>query len=329
LLDRVFAATGDHPNHPNVVQAVRGGLWNKLSGTVEGATPRTPEKISSDIYKFTRGPNRDVAARVFNPQDQALMERHADVLRAGVRARENVAALAKENAPVPTEVPKGPMQQLADRVLGRGQKSDEAVYSTIEGYAKSKSAKDLNTLSTLMRNLPDDLKGNFLNSFIRGLGKGQKDAFSPAIFNKEWTNLTPQTKAVLTGNAGPHVAALDDLATISKHFDEVHRRFGNPSGSGASVNFAHTLKAVALGAATGTLAGPATVIGGWLGGAGYSKFLSTPQGAASAARFARRLQKLQEIPSVGNAAATRLAARNLKNTALSLDIAANIPDQPK
>jgi hypothetical protein len=327
LLDRVFAATGDHPNHQNVVQAVRGGFWNKLAGTVEGATPRTPERIATDIYKFTRGPNRDVAARIYSPEDQALMQRHADVLRAGVRARDNVAELAKANEPTPTEVPKGPMQELADRVLGRGQKSEEAIYNTIEGYAKSKSSKDLNTLAGLMRSLPDELKGNFLNSFIRGLGKGQKDAFSPAIFSKEWGNLTPQTKAVLTGNAGQHVAALDDIATVSKHFDDIHRRFGNPSGSGQHINFAN-LASLAGAALTGTLTNPIATATLYLGGGyGLSKFLATPQGAASLARFSNRMQKLQEVPTVANAAAARLAARNMKNTALSLGIATHIPDQ--
>jgi hypothetical protein len=329
LLDRIYEATGDHPNHPNVVQAVRGGFWNKLSSAVEGTTPRSPEKISSDIYKFTRGPNRDVAARIYSPQDQALMERHADVLRAAVRAREQTAALHKANEPTPTEIPKGPMQGLADRVLGRGQKSDEALYNTIEGYAKSKGRQDLNTLAELMRNLPDELKGNFLNTFIRRLGTGQKDAFSPAIFQKEWSNLTPQTKAVLTGNAGPHVAALDDIATISKHFDDVHRRFGNPSGSGHVINFAHSLKAIAAAALTGTIAGPLGTASLWLGGVGVSKFLSTPQGAASLARLSKQMQRLQDVPTVQSAAAARLAARNMRNTALALGIHATIPVSEK
>lgn len=326
LLDRIYEATGDHPGHQNVVQAVRGGMWNKLAGAAEGVTGRTPEKTASDIYQFLHGTGRNMAGRIYSAEDQALMRRHADVLRAGQRAREDTAALAKTSEPQPTEVTRGPMEELAQRVLGRGQKSDEALYNTIEGLAKSKSRADLKTLADLMRSLPEELKGNFLNSFIRRLGTGQKDAFSPAIFEKEWNAISPQTKAVLTGNSGPHVAALDDIATISRHYDQVHRRFGNPSGSGHVINFAHGLGAVVTGMLSGALLGPLSTVGLWLGGVGVSKFLSTPAGAASLARFAKQMERLQAAPTLANAAAARLATRNMRNTAIALGIdATNIP----
>lgn len=327
LMDAVFQATGDHPNHPNVVQAVRGGIWNKLASGVEGGRPRTAEDIASKIYEFTRGPGRDVAARIYNPEDQALMQRHADVLRAAERARDNTAAFAKANKPVPTEVQKGPIQELADKVLG--QKSDEGVFRAIESYAKSKSSKDLKTLSDLTRSLPENLKANFTHNFIRRLGVARDGGFSPAIFENEWRNITPQTKSVLFGNAGAHVEALDDIATISNHYDQVHRRFGNPSGSGHTINFAHGLTSAVGAMLSGTLLGPTATVAGWLGGLGYSKFLSTPQGASSVARFARRMERFQAKPSIENAAAARMSMRNMRNTALSLGIAANIPDELK
>jgi hypothetical protein len=323
LLDGIFAATGDHPNHPNVVQAIRGGFWNHLAGTVEGSEKvRAPAQIQDNIFKFTRGPGREVAARIFTPQDQALMERHANVLTAAERARDNSAALAKANKPVPTEIQKGPMQELADRVLGRGEKPHEALYNTIESYAKSRSAGDTKKLADLMNNIPPGLKADFANTFIRRLGVGVKDEFSANNFVKEWgEHVSPGAKAVLLGNTG-HVAALDDIATVSKKFDEVQRRFGNPSGSGQVVNFGKTAALVA-GALAGTLIAPLKAIGGLYGTYKVSQMLARPQTAASIARLSRQMQRLQEVPSTANAAATSLAMRNLRNTALALGIHEN------
>jgi len=327
LLDSIYAATGDHPNHQNVVQAVRGGFWNHLAGTVEGSEKVRPAaQIQDGVFKFTRGPGRDLAARVFTPQDQALMERHANVLTAAERAREQTAALNKANKPVPTEVQKGPLQELADRVLGRGEKAPEAVYNAIEGYAKSKGGgKDIATLAKVMNSLPPELRGNFRNTFIRRLGTGVKGEFSPAVFAKEWIqNVNPQAKAVLFGD-GAHVRALDELADASRTFDEVHRRFGNPTGSGHTVNFAK-VATVAAAAATGALLGPVKLLGGWFVGRKFANFLATPQGAASASRFAKQMQRLQDVPSLANAAAARLSVRNMRNTATTLGIAHDIPD---
>jgi hypothetical protein len=218
------------------------------------------------------------------------------------------------------------MQELADQVLGRGQKSEEALFNTIEGYAKSKGGgKDIATLADVMRSIPEELRGNFRNTFIRRLGTGLRGDFSPAKFADEWTTkINPQAKAVIFGD-GAHVKALDELAAASKKFDEVHRRFGNPSGSGHTINFAK-IATVATAAATGSLLGPMHLLGGWFAGRKFANFLATPAGAASTSRFAIQMQRLQSAPSLANAAAARLSLRNLGNTATALGISHNIPD---
>lgn len=323
LIDAIHTATADHPNANNVVQAIRGGFYNKLTTAAEGV-PHPPEKIASNIEKLLG--DRETVNRVWNEQDRRLALNHARELRAAVRARDEAAALVKTNKPVPTEVTKGPAQELADRVLGRGQKAPEAVYDAIEGYAKSKGGgKDIATLAQVMASLPQELRGNFRNVFIRRLGTGLKGDFSPAKFADEWsTKVNPQAKAVLFGD-GAHVRALDDLAAASKKFDEVHRRFGNPSGSGHTINFAK-IATVAAAAATGSFLGPLHLLGGWFAGRKFANFLATPAGAASASRFATRMQRLQDAPNLANAAAARLSVRNMGNTATALGIAHNIPD---
>jgi hypothetical protein len=330
LLDAIYQATGDHPNHGNVVQAVRGGFWNKLAGAGEGATARPPERIASDINQFMN--RREMADRLYTPEEQTLARSHAATLRGAEQAREEAAALAKQTRPVPTEVTKGPMQELADRVLGRGQKSEEALFDTLEGYAKAKGGgKDVATLADVMRSIPEELKGNFRNTFIRRLGTGLKGDFSPAKFADEWaTKINPQAKAVLFGD-GAHVRALDELAAASKKFDEVHRRFGNPSGSGQTINFAKIAGLAAATAGGGALAlfAPVKLLGGWFAGRKLANFLATPAGAASASRFTTQMHRLQMVPTMANAAAARLSMNNMRNTATSLGIAHNIPDQPK
>jgi hypothetical protein len=327
LLDAIFQATGDHPNHGNVVQAVRGGVWNKLSGLGEGERGASAETVASNINKFLN--RRDMADRIYSPQDQALARGHAQVLRQAVEARDAAAQAAKTSKPVPTEVTKGPMQELADRVLGRGQKSEEALFDTLEGYAKSKGGgRDIATLARVMSSIPEELRGNFRNTFIRRLGTGLKGEFSPAKFADEWTTkVNPQAKSVLFGD-GAHVRALDDLASASKQFDQVHRRFGNPSGSGQAINFGK-IATIAGAAATGTLIGPVKLLGGWFVGRKFANFLATPQGAASASRFAQQMQRLQGNPSLGNAAAVQMSMRNMRNTALALGIETKIPDREK
>jgi hypothetical protein len=329
LLDAIYGATGDHPNHGNVVQAIRGGVWNRLATGGEGERGRTVEAIAGGIHKFMN--NREVAGRVFSEQDQALARSHANTLRGAVQARNEAAAYAKANRPVPTEVEKGPMQELADRVLGNGQKPAEAVFDTIEGYAKSKGGgKDIATLAKVMNSIPPELQGNFRSTFIRRLGTGVKGDFSPAVFAKEWgQNINPHAKKVLFGDSG-HVRSLDELAEASKRFDEVSRRFGNVSGSGHTVNFSKVAHA-GLGALAATLAGslggPLSLAGGWFGSRQFANFLATPAGAASAHRFVRAAQRLQDAPTVANAVAAKMTMRNMGNTAAALRIPHSIPTE--
>jgi hypothetical protein len=52
---------------------------------------------------------------------------------------------------------------------------------------------------------------------------------------------------------------------------------------------------------------------------GLSKFLASPIGASSAARFARAAERMNSQPSTANATAAMLALRNAINTARTLN----------
>jgi hypothetical protein len=308
LLDRITAATG---NHPDVTQAIRGGVYRSVRDD--------PAKIE----ELLRGRGQNLATRLFSPEQQQIMTAHAQELRNMARARELVPQAEKLTKPVPTKVEAGPMQKLSDAVVG-GKSGEEALFNAIEGYAKSRNAPDINRLAAVMRNLPEDLKKNFGGAFIRRLGNSAKTGeFSEAVFAKEWENITPQAKMILFGAEGPYRAHLDDIAKVSRHVEQMRAKFGNPSGTGQFVAMIEgTKKAVTVAAAmaAGHFVSPALTVIGGLGSYGYARLLARPAGAASVARFSRAIERANEAPSIGTLTAARLAYTNVANTARSLGI---------
>jgi hypothetical protein len=315
LFAKVMEATG---NDAEVHQAIRSGTWNKLSRDPEGVTPRSAERVSSDIYQHLHGRGRDVAERVFSDEQRALMRAHADSVREADRARRASPQIAKASEPVPTKVEPGPMQRLADDVIGGG-KSDEALYRSIEGLAKAKGSANVKQLAEIMRRVPQQMKGDFVHSFINRLGVSQKtQEFSPAIFAKEWESITPQAKAVLFGNAGPHLQALNDIAAVSRRLEQVQSKFGNPSGTGSVLNFSHGLTALVGSVVSGHPMVALSTVAGAIPPFMLSRYLASPVGASSIAKFSRATERLNQTPNLQNAAAAKLALRNVVNTAKSI-----------
>jgi hypothetical protein len=308
LLTRIAEATG---GDAEAMQAIRGGVWNRLSQATEGATARTPEKVASGINEFLNGSGRDVARRLFTPEQQGIMRAYADTIRAGQTARELVADVSRATKPQSMDVGIGPMQELANTVLGRGGKTDEALFSAIDAYAKSGGRGDVQTLSNIVRNLPPQDRGDLAGAIIRNLGVSPRTgAFSPDVFVSQWQTYTPQAKAILFGNAGPHRQALDDIALISNRLKQIGQRFGNPSGTAQNVNM--------LAAGAGVLAAPITTLAGVTGGAIAAKILAAPAGASSAAKWSRAYAMVTTKPSAQTIGAYQIASRNLANTANSL-----------
>lgn len=310
LYQNVMEATG---NNAELAQAIRGGVWNALSGSANAAR---------DIRDFIGNSGRDLAGRLFSPEDQALMRAHANELDAARAAREAAGDVAKSTKPKPTDVEKGPLQQLADRVIGGGQKSDEALFNTIEGYATSGNRADVKTLAQLVRHLPDEMKGDLAGSLIRNLGVSKRTGnFSPEQFVSQWTKITPQAKAIMFGNAGPHVAALNDIATIAQRLKDVKGRYGNASGSAQNSIF------TAMAAlASGSLLGAAKTATLGVTGYGLARVLASPAGASSLAKYAKAAERAARSPTAQHRAAMAMTERNLQNTARSLG-AAKPPDE--
>jgi hypothetical protein len=305
LLTRLAEATG---NDPEALQAIRGGVWNRLSQATEGTAAKPAAKVADDIGEFLNGSGRDVATRLFTPEQQGVMRAYAETLRRGGQARETLAEAAKNSKPSASSPQIGQLEELANAVLGKGAKSDEALFSAIDNYAKSGSRADVKTLADIVRNIPEQSRGDLAGAIIRKLGQSkQTNDFSLDMFATQWNDYTPQAKAVLFGNAGPYRQALDDIAAISQRYKDIGKRFGNPSGTAQNANL--------IGTAAWVVTSPYTAIPSLLGGAVAARMLSSPAGAASIAKWGRASLVAQSSPTPQRLVAFQIASRNLSNTA--------------
>jgi hypothetical protein len=314
LLTRVSEAVN---SDPEAMQAIRGGIWNRLSQATEGATSKAPEKVASGIHEFLNGSGRDIAQRMFAPEQQATMRAYADTLRRSAEARDFVATVSKNTKPTPMQVGPGPMQELASATLGKSGKSDEALFSAIDAYARSGARGDVRTLADIVKSVPETDKGNLAGAIIRKMGESKTtNEFSPDVFASEWSKYTPQAKAVLFGNAGSHVRALDDLATISQRYKDVGRRFGNPSGTSQNV--------AGLGLVTSLYAAPLPTLAGIIGGTIAARVLSAPVSATKTATWAKTYNALSKGQTVERLAAYQAASNGLAVIARKLGADVNL-----
>jgi hypothetical protein len=306
LLTRLAEATnGD----PGVVEALRGGVWNRLTQSPEGVAPKAPAKIANDIGEFLNGSGRDVANRLFTAEQRQQMLDYAETLRQGPVDRQAIADVAKATEPSAMEVPKGPVQQLADTVVGKG-KSDEALFRTIDSYAQSGGRADIQSLAKLVRSLSEQDKGDLAGSVIRNLGIGSDGRFSPDIFTTQWAKYTPQAKAILFGNAGPQRQALDDIMLISQRLKDVGKRFGNPSGTAQNVNL--------LALLGGLFTAPTTTVSAAIGGGILARILAAPASAQATSRWARAFAGAKTSASPQALAAYQTASQGLISAARGL-----------
>lgn len=316
LLTRITEATGDDPE---AMQAISGGIWNRLTQATEGTNPKAPAAVTKDVMEFLHGSGRDVAQRLFSPEQQRLMRAYAETLRAGQDARVLIGDVAATTKPGAMDVASGPMKQLADAVIGKGGKSDEALFRAVDGYAKSGNRADVVTLAKLIGAIPSEERGNLAGSIIRNLGISPRTGqFSPDVFVSQWKSYTPQAKTVLFNNAGSQRQAIDDIALISDRLKQIGSRFGNPSGTAQNTSF------TAMGA--GLLASPLTTLGSIVGGAALAKFLAAPAGASSVAKWAKAYSAVLLSPSPQALALFKVTSRNLASTAqpmLGIKVSAN------
>jgi hypothetical protein len=315
LFNRVMEATN---GHPDVAQAIASGTWNKLTRDVTGA-PLAPETAQKNILTHLYGKGRDVAERVFSQQQRDLMRAHADAVVEAATRRQAAARDFAAAEPVPPKVEPGPIQRLADQMIGKGASkvSDEDLFNTIYGYTQG--GGDIQSLARFVSQLPQGMRGDLGAAFIRQLGVNKAGNFTLDQFASHWNKTTPQAKAILLGNAGPHIAALNDIATVANELKNVKGKFGNPSGSGAQNLFSALISSVAAAPSFPKATATAAALAG--GSFLTARMLASPAGASSALKYARAVERANREASPANMAAVKLTQRNLQNTLRSLGAA--------
>lgn len=323
LIGRIATATG---NDPEVLQAIRSGIWSKLSSSAEGVAEKKPLKIANDIHEFLSGSGSTVAKQVFTDEQRKIAAIYADAMRYGQRAREEIEAGHKPIKIADTKVAEtkpsvGPLENLMKKVIGSGQgRTDNAIFDAISGYATSKSRGDLKTLSRLLDVIPQEEKGNLAGAIIRRMGASNTPGgFSPDIWLSNWNGkngMTAGAKALLFGNAGTLRQSLDDMAKVSERFKQWNK-FSNPSGTG------HHIATAALGAeavraaaslAMGNIAEPLLLIAGMTGGRIASEIMAKPATAASMAKWAKAYELAIRKPGAATATFLIDASRAFSNT---------------
>jgi hypothetical protein len=323
---RLMEATN---NDPEVAQAIRSGTWNRLTRNTDG-NPLPPATVQKNVREYLAGPGRAVAERAFTPQQRDLMRAHADTVvetaarqEAAVTARKAAAKEAKATTPEEIKPVTGDMQKLVEDVIG-GTEHGEALFKTLHGYARK--GGDVAQLARVIGKLPAEMRGDLGGAFIRELGvaPGTKQ-FSLDQFANQWATLTPQAKAVLFGNAGPHITALNDIATVARQLRSVQSKFGNRSGT--AQNTLGSLILTAIGGAGGvglmthpgkTIAAAGLGIGTAVAGRKFANLLNMPAGASSIRKYAQAVERAERQNSPIHQAAVKASQRNLANTARAI-----------
>jgi len=168
----------------------------------------------------------------------------------------------------------------------RDQKSDEAVFRTINNWAQSDKG-DFSRLARTIRSMPDDEANTVRATIIQKLGQatpanGGAEVFAPDVFSTQWKSLSDRAKTVLFPNK-QHRQDLEDVAMLTAAMKRAGS-YRNTSKTALGANFTATgLTAVS---------GPA----GLLAAAAYSggtfslgKLLASP-------RVARAIASTKRMP---------------------------------
>jgi hypothetical protein len=309
LMERIARATN---NDPEVAQAIRSGIWNRLSQNAEGVERGNPEQVANGIFEFLNGSGQPVSRSLFDTRQRRIMEIYAETIRTASQQR---TAIEKGAKAVRTETTKvadvrpeiGPMEELANTVLGRGGKTDEALFSTIEAYSKSGSRGDLKTLGKLLTVIPEEARGDLAAALIGKMGVSPRAAnqFSGDVWLSNWRTMTPQAKAMIFGMTGNLRQSLDDIATVSQRFKEMNK-FANPSGTAQNV--------AGAGVITALIAEPVTTISSIVGGNVAARILAAPATASSMSKWSMAYDLAVRKPSAVTASGLTIASRNLSGT---------------
>jgi hypothetical protein len=240
----------------------------------------------------------------------------SDDLKTAVGAAGGSKALARFNrANTLNKLVSDRRENLARLVGGDGDATPAQVYDRLIAAAGSKSRADTNLLLQARKAIGADDWAEFSSALVGRLGRDAEGNFSPDRFVTDYGKLSSTGKAILFAS-GDLRQALDDIATIAGRMKDVHRKFGNPSGTAQNV--------AGGGLVAGLLTEPVTAISAVVGANAFTRLVSRPATARALARYMQALEAAVKRPARGSAtlvnqATRQFAERVSRELGISLD----------
>lgn len=212
--------------------------------------------------------------------------------------------------------------ETLNKIIGPKSRSDEGVMDTIHRMAQNGKGADIETLSATRKALDATAPGawkDVASTAIGRLGKNGQGEFSPALFIRDYGNLSPEGRRILFHGVGSGevVPFLNDIAEVSKKYVDAGK-LGNPSGSAGHAGGMALGAAVMTGIAHASLVEPTAALATVVGSNVAARILGAPATAASMARWTRAYDNLVRTPGARSTAAFNVASRNLGSTTASL-----------
>ncbi|MDH4981465.1 hypothetical protein [Hyphomicrobium sp. D-2] len=182
-----------------------------------------------------------------------------------------------------------------------GEANAETVAQRLTQMAAAKRGADIERLRAARETMGDDAWGELGSAVVANMGRS-KDGFSLARFRTDYAKLSGDGKALLF--TPEHRQALDDIATVSKSFEQLDR-LANHSRTAVSGSI--------FGAGYAAITSPMQVLASMLGGRALATVLARPATAKSTAAYARSWAAAEKTPTEETYLALGAASRRLRD----------------
>jgi hypothetical protein len=178
------------------------------------------------------------------------------------------------------------------RIIGeRADVAPERVFDRVAAMAQTSARADLDRLDQVRRVMGGDAWNELSSAVVTRLGRGPDDQFTPRRFLTAYSKLSDEGKQRLFNSTGRADLrqALDDIATVSRRYEDVMSKYANPSGTGRAVT--------SLAGISGLMVAPLETLGAAIGGYGLAALLSRPATARNVANWSNAYFAAATAPS--------------------------------
>lgn len=264
---------------------------------------RIGERVFGDI-----APEQGTSARALDKLYGALSEDlKFGVQRAGIGKKGSSGAKALEAFEAANAQARETFairDKLKSIVGAEADAAPERVFERIVQMAGAKGNADFQKLALAKNAIGNEKWGEVAGAVVRQMGRDADGNFSPARFLTAYGKMSENGKSVLFGRGDESLrGALDDIATVSRKFEDTISRFNNKSLTGNTV-----LGTMGL---AGVLTNPLATAGSAIGGVTLSWLLSRPAGARSVANWSKAYLQAATKPSPATKQLLEAATRGL------------------